>query len=145
MQLPEVAPADRLEIQALYARQSHLIDSGDFAGWAGTFTSSGVFESATYNRVARGTEELVEFGRNSSADAVAQGHQIRHLVSTIDIVAASPTTASARAYLMFVYITADSATIERSLLVEDELVKESDGWRFTSRRTARDPQAGTPT
>src|ERR1700733_10915609 len=72
---------DRMEILDLYARQAHLIDGGDAAGWSETFTADGSFESPTYGLTAVGRTALADFAASSNSAALARGEQYRHWTS----------------------------------------------------------------
>ena len=50
---------DHIDIQQLYARYYQTIDAGDAEGWAGTFTSDGVFNNV------KGHDALAEFIRRA--------------------------------------------------------------------------------
>jgi hypothetical protein len=131
--------ADRLEILDLYARQAHLIDGGDAAGWAATFTDQGVFESPTYRLTAVGRAELARFAADSNGAAWARGEQLRHWLDQV-VVDRTPEGAQVRAYLLIVATSSTTGTsrIDRSLRVTDELVQVDGRWLLASRRVLRD-------
>jgi len=130
--------ADRLDIYDLYARQSQAVDNGDGEGWAATYTEDGVFESPTYELVARGGGELSAFARDSNSAALERGEQFRHVVSSIVLVPESDGSVSARAYLMILATNVNGTRIDRSVVMHDRLVKVGDAWLFSARKTVRD-------
>lgn len=135
---PSVGVEDRVAVLDLYARQSHAVDGGDAPGWAGTFTADGVFESPTYQLVARGREELTEFARMSYTAARERGEQLRHHVGAVVIDVGGDDRLKAVAYLLIVATSAQGSRIERSVRIFDELVRTDPGWRVAVRKVVRD-------
>jgi hypothetical protein len=138
MSAASIPVQDRLDIVDLYARQSHVIDGGDGPGWADTFTPEGVFESPTFKLVATGRAALAEFGMTSNNAAVARGEQLRHWISAIVLTPIGVDTISSRAYLMILATSAQGTRIDRSLRIEDSLVRGESGWLFSHRAVFRD-------
>ncbi len=116
---------DRDEILQLMYRYNHLIDSGDAAGWAGTFTPDGVFDVA--GQVRSGRDELTAFA--------ASVHGLRHTVAN-PVIDITGDAASVRAYFVVFQGTALTATGTYS----DELVRTPAGWRFAKRVSVPDPR-----
>jgi hypothetical protein len=138
--MPDLSAEDYSAIVQLYARQAHLIDGGDGAGWAATFEPDGEFESPTYKLHARGRRELSDFADKTYGDARAHGQQIRHYHGQV-VVDGSPAEsarASATSYLLIVVTTAAGTRADRSVVVSDELIKRRAGWSVISRRVTRD-------
>ncbi|WP_445525826.1 nuclear transport factor 2 family protein [Streptomyces cyslabdanicus] len=52
------APEVYAEVLHFYARQMHMMDGGDFAGFAKTFVEDGVFTLAGGRRVLEGREAI---------------------------------------------------------------------------------------
>jgi hypothetical protein len=129
---------DRLDILDLYSRQSHLIDGGDSAGWAATFTEDGSFESPTYGLKAAGRDALREFAESSNGEARSRGEQLRHHASQIVISPAGPVSAAVTAYLLIVATAAAGTRIDRSVRMFDEVSKTGGRWLVGSRRVVRD-------
>jgi hypothetical protein len=134
---------DRLDLLDLYSRQAHLIDGGDAAGWAATFTADGSFESPTYGLKAVGRDALREFAEASNGAARARGEQLRHHASQVVIEAAGPARATVAAYLLIVATTTAGSRIDRSVRLFDELVKSGGRWLVGARLVVRD-DAGLP-
>jgi uncharacterized protein (TIGR02246 family) len=119
---------DRDEILQLMYRYNHLIDSGDAAGWAETFTEDGVFDVA--GQVRSGHSELTAFAAEQA------GH--RHVVvnPVIDVTGDSATV---RAY----FVVYAGGALRGTGTYADELVRTPDGWRFAKRVSTPDPRDGS--
>jgi 3-phenylpropionate/cinnamic acid dioxygenase small subunit len=116
---------DRLDIQDLYARYNHAIDSGDGAAWAATFTTDGTFKSGPID--LSGTDALKEFGGSLTA-RMSPRHWTNNL--TID---EAPGGAKGSCYLMLYNVKEKPAALATTGIYRDELTKTSDGWRFKAR------------
>jgi uncharacterized protein (TIGR02246 family) len=129
-----MAPEDHTEIQQLYARYAHTLDSGDAEGWARTFTPDGVFG----NR--KGAEALAEFARNFYKNGSGN---IRHWYNQLVV---TPTPEGANGTCYFVLIDVTKRAMTTTGIYKDMLVKTSDGWRFKERvaTTERPPAAAQP-
>jgi uncharacterized protein (TIGR02246 family) len=129
------------ELERLYARQSRLIDSGDAAGWAATFTEDGAFHSPSYPEPAVGTAALTAFAERFFAAGVESGTTSRHVVTNVDVepgVDADHLTAHAYLQIVATPRGAESRLVRLTVLT-DELVRGADDrWRFASRRVTRD-------
>ena len=55
---PATGSALQAEVQQFYARQMHLLDSGEADAWAETFTEDGVFAANAHPEPARGRETI---------------------------------------------------------------------------------------
>jgi hypothetical protein len=112
---------DYTEIQQLYAKYAHTIDSGDAAGWARTFTADGVFGNA------KGTEKLEafvkDFYQRFKGDA-------RHWYSQLLI---TPDPAGAKGSCYFTLLDVKTKATVASGIYHDILVKTTNGWRFKER------------
>ncbi|MBB6407186.1 nuclear transport factor 2 family protein [Arthrobacter sp. AZCC_0090] len=129
---------DRLNIQDLYARQSHAIDGGDAAGWARTYTVDGSFISPTFNLTAVGHEELEKFAQTSNDSALARGEQLRHWLNSLVLRPRDADTIDANAYLLILATSVDGTRIDRSLRIEDVITCVGGEWLFISRTVFRD-------
>jgi len=134
-----VDPATAWDVHALYARQSHLIDGGDAAGWAATFTADGVFASPSYPAPVAGRDELTAFAARFAEAGRTSGDVQRHVVSTVDVVELDDDEARVRAYLQIVGTRPGEDTrLVRITTLHDRLVRTDDGWRVRRRDVARD-------
>jgi hypothetical protein len=119
---------DYIEIQQLYARYNHTIDSGvdEGMGWARTFTADGEFPPAK----ATGHKALAEFAKGFHI----KNGTLRHWNTNLMIMPA-PGGASGSVYLLLVDAGGEGKppTIRTAATYVDDLVKTSDGWRFKKR------------
>lgn len=125
---------DYVEIEQLYARYNHAIDSGDAAGWAATFTADGKFQQFT------GTEALKGFVKNWVEQR--NGAYLRHWNSNLHITP-SADGASGTVMLMLLNVGARPAAIAATGMYSDKLVKTPEGWRFAARTVKIDAPAPT--
>lgn len=125
---------DQLAIQQLYARYNFAIDGGDGAGWAGTFTSDGVFSSAT--GTFTGAEQLQGFGTG-----FAQRLKARHWTNNL-VIDGDGKKAEGKCYLALYRLAPGEqppASLLTTAIYNDELAKGPDGdWRFTKRTVTGD-------
>jgi 3-phenylpropionate/cinnamic acid dioxygenase small subunit len=136
----EVPAAVAEAITRLYARQSRLIDGGDAAGWAATFTSEGEFHSPSYPQPAVGTAELVAFATRFWETGQATGVVSRHVITNVDVLpGAGEDEVVAHAYLQIVATPrGEDSRLVRLTTVTDRLVRQADGWRVARRDVRRD-------
>jgi hypothetical protein len=119
---------DFVEIQQLYARYNHAIDSGvgEGMGWARTFTADGEFPPAK----GTGHQALAEFAKGFHVKSPAMRHWNTNLMIT-----PSPGGASGSVYLLLVDAGGEGKppTIRTAATYVDDLVKTPEGWRFKKR------------
>ena len=138
---------DELAIQALYSRHFYSLDgltavTGGQAdrNWAATFTPDGQFTIVRSGGErlfeARGTEQLTS-AYATFPDVATTRHWINNLVI-------EPDGAGARSscYIMAMNVEVFPATIIRTGLYDDRLVKVAGDWKFQSRTLILDP--GSP-
>lgn len=123
---------DYVEIEQLYARYNHAIDSGDAAGWAATFIPEGKFQQLA------GTEALKGFVRNWVE--ARNGANLRHWNSNLVITPAAE-GANASVMLMLLNVGTKPAAIAATGMYTDKLVKTDAGWRFAARTVKIDAPA----
>ena len=121
---------DRLDIQQLYARYNHAIDSGDGAGWAATFTPDGTFKSGPIDLA--GTEALAQFG-----GSLAARMKPRHWTNNL-VIDEAPGGAKGSCYLMLHNLSGEKPAVAATGIYRDELAKTPDGWRFKARMVQPD-------
>jgi hypothetical protein len=117
---------DYTEIQQLYAKYAHTIDSGDAAGWARTFTVDGVFGNA------KGTEKLEAFAKDFYQRFKGDA---RHWYSQL-LIAPAPEGAKGSCY--FTLLDVKTKATVASGIYQDTLVKTAGGWRFKERVATAD-------
>ena len=134
-----LAVCDHIEIQQLYARYSHMIDSGDAKGWADTFTEDGVWRSDT--ACYRGSEQLAGFAETSRN--LVGGY--RH-VQTNMLLSPNAEGVEGSSYLLFLQPDPgrNSPTILNSAVYRDSIVRTPAGWRFAFRRLVIDDVPSRP-
>lgn len=129
-----LSPQDHAEIQQLYAKYNHAIDSGNAEEWAATFTADGVF-----NNRFTGREALIGFVNNWKVNGTSRRHWNSNLTVT-----ASGQGAKGSVYLMLLDVGVKPAAVMATGVYSDELVKIADGWRFKSRAVKMDAPAQPP-
>lgn len=127
-----LTPQDYAEIEQLYAQYNWAIDSGDAEGYASTFTEDGVFNNFT------GHDELAGFIATWMKDM--NGGTRKHWNSNLRITGDGK-TAKGKVYLLLIDTAVQPPGIIASASYNDELVKTSDGWRFSKRGTTSDRPA----
>jgi monoterpene epsilon-lactone hydrolase len=134
-----LAVADHIEIQQLYARYSHTIDSGDVKGWADTFTEDGMWRSDT--ACYRGSEQLAAFAETSRN--LLGGY--RH-VQTNMLLSPNAEGVDGSSYLLFLQPDPgrNAPTIINSAVYRDSIVRTPAGWRFAIRRLVIDALPSSP-
>ena len=115
---------DYIEIEQLYAKYNHALDSGDAAAWADTYTADGVFRKTTVGRDA-----LLKFVENFSKSS---GGAFRHWNSNRTVVGTAD-GADGSVYLMLWNVGVKPQAIVTTGIYIDKLVKTPAGWRFKSR------------
>jgi hypothetical protein len=121
---------DYVEIQQLYARYTHTIDSGENDGeaWADTFTPDGTFTTSV------GRKQLAAFAKNWHEKR--GGAHMRHWNANL-VITPTADGAHGSCYLMMVD-TGDPRngklpTISSTAQYDDTLVRAANGWRFKKR------------
>ena len=135
-----VGSQELLAIQQLNARYFYAIDGllgpDSAAMWAATFTADGTFLllSATGEVIlqATGTEELISIYEDFP-DIATTRHWINNL-----LLEATATGATGGCYIIAMDIQSSPASIARTGLYDDQLVKVNGQWRFQSRTLTLD-------
>jgi hypothetical protein len=120
-----LSPQDHIDIQQLYARYNHAIDSGNDAEWADTFTADGSFNSRFTGR-----EALLGFIKLWKEQM--NGANRRHWNSNLT-VRGTCEAATGAVYLLLLEVGGRVPAMLSTGTYADELVKTSHGWRFKSR------------
>ncbi|MER5437786.1 nuclear transport factor 2 family protein [Streptomyces sp. NPDC002790] len=139
-----------LEVQHLYAAQSHAIDTGDAEAWADTFTADGEFDSPTYDKPVTGRAALVAFAR----DLHAAAPHLHHVITNVLVRPGDrPGAYDVRANLLIVTthdLASGAARIDRVTTIDDRLRRapgDPADLRLVRRRVTRDgdgPAAHAP-
>lgn len=135
-EVPDLVAA---RVMRLYARQSRLIDSGDAAGWAQTFTPDGVFASPSYPQPATGNAQLVAFAERFAAGN-RSGTVSRHVVTNIDVLPGTDADhLVVHAYLQIVATPrGEFSRLVRLTTLTDQWVRAGDSWQLAHRQVTRD-------
>jgi hypothetical protein len=132
---------DYLEIQQLYARFSHALDSAAGGGseYAQLFTADGSYTDEA-GRTVSGREQLVAYAKQGSDRTPTN---VRHFVYNVWAEPA-PGGATGKAYVVMATVSAagQPAKVLNGGQFHDELVKTADGWRFKTRRFVRAQPGG---
>jgi 3-phenylpropionate/cinnamic acid dioxygenase small subunit len=128
---------DHVEIQELYARYNHYIDSDRFDEWVSLFTSDGVFASAGQ---CRGHEQLAAFVRDRAErqqDLTFRGAQ--HWNTNL-VLERDGDVVRGSCYL--VRFAVEKASGAKNVVTlgryEDELIRTDGAWRFARRTVHTD-------
>lgn len=116
---------DYVEIEQLYAKYNHAIDSGDADAWAATYTEDGVF-----NTRFAGTEQLKGFIKMWREKM--DGANRRHWNSNLKLEATAE-GANGAVYLILYNVGVKPVAIASTGMYADTLVKTKAGWRFKTR------------
>ncbi|CAM5221753.1 hypothetical protein CDEF62S_04483 [Castellaniella defragrans] len=122
-------------LRNFYARQAHLIDMGNHAQWAETFTPEGEFHSPTYGAPAVGRDSLAEISKRYQESARQAGEKQRHLVQNLWIEHCDSLSASTRSYLLIVAMKDGEANarILRAVTLIDTLQNRRGTWQVARR------------
>ena len=129
VQADPMTAQDYFEIQQLYAKYNHAIDSGNGEAYADTFTPDGVFNGNT------GRDALVKFVNETWVGRM-NGATRQHWNTNLMITGDSK-QAKGSVYLMLVDLSTKPVSVMAMAMYDDELVKTPQGWRFTKRATKR--------
>ena len=122
-------------LRDFYARQAHLIDTGQHTAWARTFSQYGEFHSPTYGSPAIGYASLLEISKKFQESANRAEEIQRHIVQNIWIEQSGFNFALVRCYLMIVAAKAEvaDARILRVVTIADKFQQENDEWLISRR------------
>ncbi|MFD4664464.1 MULTISPECIES: nuclear transport factor 2 family protein [Streptomyces] len=128
------------DIQWFYARQMHLLDSGDAEAWAATFTEDGLFAPPSVPEPVRGHAALAAGVRSAHAALAADGEVRRHLLTTAAMENPEPDgSVRVRSYVQVVATRRDEAPRLLLMCVCDDVLTVEDGrWRVRERYVTRD-------
>jgi 3-phenylpropionate/cinnamic acid dioxygenase small subunit len=127
------------EIQHFYARQMHMLDAGDTAAWARTFTADGVFEAGGVPEPVRGRETIEKAARATAEEFERQGVTRRHLISMLTVDRTDGEAIRARSYAVVLEIPrGGEVAVHRSTVCDDVLVPADGRWLVRHRTVTRD-------
>lgn len=137
---------DYIDIEQLYARYTHALDSSDGKAWGETFTLDGQMWSATAlatypNYTLNGREQIAAYVKGPARERPRVGHVYSNLVITPTV-----SGATGRVYLILHNLESNPPKVTGGGVYDDVVVKTAEGWRFKKRSyygTVPQP-AGTP-
>ena len=122
---PALTALDYVQIEQLYARYAHYLDTADGAEFAALFTPDGVFitNKPGYGNIT-GRKALADFAAKAGAPPpiVRAGHS-----TTTVMIDPAPGGAVGSAYLMA------GTGADQGYVYNDTFVKTAEGWRFKIR------------
>lgn len=137
--MPDPDAGTIAEIQLLYGRQSHAIDSGRATEWAETFTADGVFDSPSYPEPEVGSDQLTAFAQRFFDSAADANERRRHVITNIAVDLVSVDELAVDCYLQIVATPRGGETrLVRFTSVRDRVVRVNDRWRIQHRTVTRD-------
>ena len=123
---------DELAIRKINARYFYAVDSGNEEDYLKVWTSEGV--SMGDNGSANGHQELRQSFRRMQQNL---SRNKRHFVGNL-IIDIDGDSATQHCYLV-VLERKEAAKVVATAAYEDELVRTSDGWKFSKRKISVDP------
>jgi hypothetical protein len=124
---------DRAEIQELYARYAHAIDTGNGQAYIGVFTDDGVLQSVTGGPDSF-TMNIADIAKRAK---LRERPKITHFYSNI-VIDPAPEGARGQAYVLLLDLQKNPAITSGSLC-DDSIVKTKAGWKFKKRVCYREP------
>lgn len=131
--LPALTPLDYYDIEQLFSRYCHALDSANGPMFAGCFTPDGIFVNPT-GTSSQGYERLAAVAR-PTPDGRRGPTNNQHLMANI-FVEPAPWGATGRSYVLLAQappIGQPQSFINEGGQYWDDLVRTSDGWRIKRR------------
>ncbi|MFE7898047.1 nuclear transport factor 2 family protein [Streptomyces sp. NPDC057424] len=127
------------EVVRFYARQAHLLDSGEAERWADTFTEDGQFVQNARPEPWIGRDQIRERMRAGLDRIFGEGLQRRHWLGMVDLVSYDDETVTTRYYAAIYSTVKDGAPqLYLSTAVDDVLVRTPQGLRVRHRLVSHD-------
>jgi hypothetical protein len=137
--IPRLLDQHYVDVQQFYARHMHLLDAGDAAGWAGTFTDDASFRLPGRAEPVRGRANLEAAARATAADLAERGETHRHWHGMVAVEPIDQDTLRARCYaLVFATPRGGEPRLHRTCTCDDTLVRVDGGWLVRDRTVTRD-------
>ncbi|MFJ1749675.1 nuclear transport factor 2 family protein [Streptomyces sp. NPDC088116] len=127
------------EVVQFYARQAHLLDSGEAERWADTFTEDGQFVQNARPEPWIGRDQIRARMRAGLDRIFGEGLQRRHWLGMVDVVASDDETVTTR-YYAAIFSTVEDGTpqVYLSTAVDDVLVRTPGGLKVRHRLVTHD-------
>jgi bifunctional aromatase (cyclase/dehydratase) len=129
--------ATRAELEQFYAEQMMLLDEGDAASWAETFTEDGIFVPPNAPAV-QGRAAMRAGAERTAAEFRGKGMVRRHVVANLNLVSLEGGKAQVTAYVLVVDSAQGASRITTSTIVHDELHSDGARWYLAHRVVRRD-------
>ncbi|MEV7727326.1 nuclear transport factor 2 family protein [Streptomyces sp. NPDC087917] len=130
------------QVQQFYSRQMQLFDSFEAEPWALTFTEDAVFDVPTLPAPVVGRAALASNVRRNEQNQAAAGEQMRHWLGMLDVRQRPDGSLETRSYaLVYLTVRGGESTVHRVCVMEDVLVRASNGWQVSHRLVTRDDLA----
>ncbi|MEU3090296.1 nuclear transport factor 2 family protein [Streptomyces massasporeus] len=127
------------EVVRFYARQAHLLDSGEAERWADTFTEDGQFVQNARPEPWIGRDQIRERMRAGLDRILGEGLQRRHWLGMVDLVSYDDETVTTRYYAAIYSTVKDGAPqLYLSTAVDDVLVRTPQGLKVRHRLVSHD-------
>lgn len=142
---PAVSDALYGQVQHFYARQMQMLDAGEVAAWAQTFTADGVFEAGGVPEPVGGREAIEAAARATAEEFERRGVTRRHLISMLTVDPADDGEFRARSYAVVLEIpSGGEVMVHRSTFCDDVLVPAQGRLLVRHRKVTRDGLDGRP-
>lgn len=140
---PRLETRDYLEIQQLYARFNHSLDTRRPDEFVEAWTSDGEFVPG--RGPGRGQEDRTPIQGRAALHAMAEGpgNGGRHFVANL-ILTPQPGMVKASSYLLLMDARYSPPRIVETAIYDDTIVKEKGQWKFKRRVNWRDDDDITP-
>jgi 3-phenylpropionate/cinnamic acid dioxygenase small subunit len=127
--------SDRMEIQDLFVRYSHAVDTWDWDLYRTVFTEDAIIDYSEFGAPAGSVDEIVAF--LAEVMPTMKGHQ--HMVGN-SVIKVDGDTATSRTICfnpMVVEMDGEEKLFFCGLWYKDELVRTPDGWKIKNRYEER--------
>jgi hypothetical protein len=127
------------EIQQFYAEHMQLLDSGDAAGWAATFTEDGIFDPPPPRPPVRGRKNLADGAARAAAERAEKREVHRHWHGMVAVQPIDADSVRVTCYALIVVTPAGGEPrLQGACICTDQLVRDENGWSVRHRRVTND-------
>lgn len=126
------------QVEQFYASQMQVLDEGDAAAWAATFTEDGVFTSNGMPDQVTGRAALQAGAVHAISQLTTSGVTRRHIVSNIRVEQVSDDVLRVSSYVPVIDTVDGEARIKTSTVMHDTLTRSGATWLVSHRTVLRD-------
>ncbi|MGH3685600.1 MAG: nuclear transport factor 2 family protein [Pseudonocardiaceae bacterium] len=126
------------QVEQFYASQMQVLDEGDAAAWAATFTEDGVFASNGMPDQITGRAQLQAGAAHAISQLTASGVTRRHIVSNIRVEQVSDDVLRVSSYVPVIDTIDGETRIKTSTVMHDTLTHSGATWLVSRRMVMRD-------